>query len=129
MVLAPILTGAITYLLRNRAAKLFLYIFQVIYAGLAFYVFMTVKETGPIVWNVGGYTDGLALSLYADSISIFMVLMTAVFYIAFLVYATREKYFRPRFYFLFMVLQGLMMGLFLSSDLFNIFVFKLTNII
>lgn len=76
-----------------------------------------------MVWNSGGHTDGFAISLYADSISIFMVLMTAVFYIAFLVYAARESYFRPRFYFLFMALQGLMMGLFLSSDLFNIFVF------
>ncbi|MCC5893850.1 MAG: hypothetical protein JJU16_00075 [Alkalibacterium sp.] len=123
LVLAPILTGVTAYLLRNRAAKLLLYVFQVLYAGFAFYVFMQVKQSGPIVWNAGGYTDGLALSLYADSISIFMVLMTAVFYIAFLVYATREDYFRPRFYFLFMTLQGLMMGLFLSSDLFNIFVF------
>ncbi|TVP89998.1 complex I subunit 5 family protein [Alkalibacterium sp.] len=123
LVLTPILAGVIAYLLDNRASKLILYIFQFLYAGLAFFIFLNVKENGPIVWNVGGYTDGLALSLYADAISIFMVLMTAVFYIAFLIYATRETYFKGRFYFLFMTLQGLMMGLFLSSDLFNIFVF------
>ncbi|GAB2483912.1 hypothetical protein GCM10008929_06040 [Alkalibacterium psychrotolerans] len=123
LVLAPILAGVIAYLLDNKASKFILYVFQFLYATLAFFIFLNVKQTGPIVWNVGGYTDGLALSLYADAISIFMVLMTAVFYIAFLVYATKEPYFKGRFYFLFMTLQGLMMGLFLSSDLFNIFVF------
>lgn len=121
--LTPIVVGAIAYLLRGKAAKALLYVFQIAYVGLTFSVFLNVKENGPMVWNAGGYTDGLALSLYADSISIFMVLMTAVFYIAFLVYATREPYFKHRFYFMFMALQGLMMGLFLSSDLFNIFVF------
>lgn len=73
--------------------------------------------------NFGGYTDHLALSLYADPLSIFMVLMTAVFYIPFLFYTTNEDYAESKFYFLFLVLQGLMMGLFLTSDLFNIFVF------
>ncbi len=34
-----------------------------------------------------------------------------------------EDYVEPQFYFLFLVLQGLMMGLFLTSDLFNVFVF------
>ncbi len=123
LILAPILTGAVAYLLRGKAAKPLLYIFQLIYIGIVFTIFLAVRDTGPIVWNAGGHPDGLAISLYADSISIFMVLMTAMFYIAFLVYAAREPYFNPRFYFLFMALQGLMMGLFLSSDLFNIFVF------
>lgn len=43
-----------------------------------------------------------------------MVLMTAVFYIAFLIYTMNEDYAEPQFYFLFLVLQGLMMGLFLQ---------------
>lgn len=100
-----------------------LFIFQLAFAAFAFSQFLEVKTNGPIVWNTGGYTDGIALSLYADTLSIFMVLMTAVFYIAFLVYAVNQDYFQSKFYFLFMVLEGLMMGLFLSSDLFNIFVF------
>ncbi|OJF94033.1 complex I subunit 5 family protein [Alkalibacterium sp. 20] len=123
LVLAPILVGVIAYVLSERLAKPLLFIFQVAFAAFAFSQFMAVKANGPIVWSTGGYEDGIALSLYADSISIFMVLMTAVFYIAFLVYAVNADYFKSKFYFLFMTLEGLMMGLYLSSDLFNIFVF------
>jgi len=123
LILAPILMAVITVIVQNKVMKPIIYGFQLLYAGLAFYLFMLVKNTGPIVLNFGGYVDGLAMSLYADSISIFMVLMTAVFYIGFLIYTTNEEYAEPRFYFLFMVLQGLMMGLYLSGDLFNIFVF------
>jgi len=123
LILAPIIMGVIAVIVQHKIMKPIIYLFQFLYAGLAFYLFSVVKDTGPLVLNFGGYTDGLAMSLYADSISIFMVLMTAVFYIGFLIYTTNESYSEPRFYFLFLVLQGLMMGLYLSSDLFNIFVF------
>lgn len=123
LVLAPILIGVIAVILQHKIMKPIIYLFQIAYTGLAFYIFWTVKHTGPIQLNFGGYTDGLAITLYADAISIFMVLMTAVFYIAFLIYTMNEEYAEPQFYFLFLVLQGMMMGLFLSSDLFNIFVF------
>lgn len=122
-VLAPILVGVIAYIIRDQWAKPLLFIFQLGYAAFAFSQFLIVKESGPIIWNTGGYTDGIALSLYADSISIFLVLMTAIIYIAFLIYSVNASYFVSKFYFLFMVLEGLMMGLYLSSDLFNIFVF------
>ena len=123
LVLAPILMGAIAVIFQSNKLKPFIYLFQVLYAGFAFYLFMQVKNHGSMLLNFGGYEDKLALSLYADSISIFMVLITAVFYIAFLIYTINESYAEPKFYFLFLVLQGMMMGLFLSSDLFNIFIF------
>ena len=111
-VLAPILMGVIALIFQHRIFKSLTYVFQIVYTAFAFYIFMLVKEGGSIVYNFGGYADGLALSFYADAISIFMVLMTAVFYIVFLVYAMNEDYAEPQFYFLFLVLQGLMMGLF-----------------
>ena len=122
-VLAPIFIGVIAYIIRSSWAKPMLFAFQLGYAAYAFNQFLIVKESGPIVWNIGGYADGIALSLYADALSIFLVLMTAVIYIPFLIYAMNADYFVNKFQFLFMVLEGLMMGLYLSSDLFNIFVF------
>jgi multicomponent Na+:H+ antiporter subunit D len=123
LVLAPIIMGVVAVIVQHKAIKPVIYLFQIAYTILTFYIFLLVKNGGPIVLNFGGYTDGLALSLYADSISIFMVLMTAVFYVAFLLYTVNEDYAEPRFYFLFLVLEAMMAGLFLSSDLFNIFVF------
>lgn len=123
LVLAPIIVGVIAMIINHKVMKSIIYLFQLLYTGYVFYIFLIIKETGPMLLNLGGYTDHLALSLYADSIAIFMVLMTAVFYIAFLIYTTNQEYSESKFYFLFLVLQGLMMGLFLTSDLFNIFVF------
>ena len=123
LVLAPILMGVLAMIFDHKIMKPIIYLFQILFMGFAFYLFLIIKENGPILLNFGGYTDHLALSLYADSLSIFMVLMTSVFYIAFLFYTTNEDYAESKFYFLFLVLQGLMMGLFLTSDLFNIFVF------
>ncbi|WP_237585495.1 complex I subunit 5 family protein [Alkalibacterium sp. MB6] len=122
-VLAPILMGALTVIFQKKSLTPLIYMFQAAYIAFSFYIFFLVKENGPQVWNVGGYQDGLSMSLYADSLSIFMVLMTAVFYMAFLVFAKNAEYFEAKFQFLYLVLQGLMMGLFLTSDLFNIFIF------
>ncbi|WP_368646374.1 complex I subunit 5 family protein [Alkalibacterium putridalgicola] len=123
-VLAPILIGTIAYIIRDTWAKPLLFLFQFSYVAFAFSQFLSVKANGPIIWNTGGYTDGLALSLFADSLSIFMVLMTSFIYLAFLIFAVNADYFHSKFYFMFLVLEGLIMGLFLSSDLFNIFVFS-----
>lgn len=123
LILAPIIVGLVAYIIHEKIATPFLVLFQLFFAGYAYFVFDKVKNEGPQVWNAGGYTDGLALSFYADELSIFLVLITSVFYIAFLFYALKQDYFKPQFYFLYMVLEGLMIGLFLSSDLFNIFVF------
>ncbi|MEC6747225.1 proton-conducting transporter membrane subunit [Marinilactibacillus sp. XAAS-LB27] len=123
LVLAPIIFGLLAYVVNKKIATVLLLVFQFLFGLYAFYVFFTVNSSGALLWNAGGYPDGVALSLYADPISSVMVLFTAIFYFAFLVYAIRQTYFKPLFYFMFMVLEGLMMGLFLSSDLFNIFVF------
>lgn len=123
LVLTPIIMGVIAMIFNHKMMKPIIYLFQILYTGFAFYIFLLIKNNGPMLLNFGGYTDHLALSLYADPLSIFMVLMTAVFYIPFLFYTTNEDYAESKFYFLFLVLQGLMMGLFLTSDLFNIFVF------
>lgn len=122
-ILAPILIGLLAYVGRGKLVGPFLLIFQMCYTFFAYYNFMIVKQEGAIIWSAGGYPDGFSISLYADSISIFLVLITAVFYLLFLLYAIKQPYFKSQFLFLFMVLEGLMMGLFLSSDLFNIFVF------
>lgn len=49
--------------------------------------------------------------------------MTAVFYIAFLIYTMNEDYAEPQFYFLFFSFTRAYDGIILTSDLFNIFVF------
>lgn len=122
-VLAPILAGLCAMAIKDKWMAAFLIVFQTFLVTFAFRTFMQVRNIGPIVWNSAGYEDGLALSLYADTLSVFLIFITSIFFLFFIVYAINQDYFQSQFNFLFLVLQGLMMGLFLSSDLFNIFVF------
>lgn len=122
-VLLPIVAGLISYGIGEKLRAPFLLAFQIGYFAFTFYVFMQVREQGHILWNSAGYQDGLALSLYADRLSIFLVLVTSILFFFFLVYGSGESYFDAKFTFLYMVLEGLMSGLFLSSDLFNIYIF------
>jgi len=123
LVLAPILVGLATYVIKDKWMGPFLILFQTLFVTGVFRTFMQVKDAGSIVWNSVGYEDGLALSLYADIISMSLVLVTSILFLFFIFYSTRQPYFHSQFNFLYLVLQGLMIGLFLSSDVFNIFVF------
>lgn len=122
-VLLPIVAGLVSYGLKGIIRNIFLLVFQFLFAGYAFYLFFTVSDQGSILWNSAGYQDGLALSLYADTLSTFLILITAVLFMFYLIYGSGQDYFQGQFTFLYLVLQGLICGLFLSSDLFNIFIF------
>lgn len=122
-VLFPILTGVLAYILKDKWMGLLMVVFQLFFIGAGFSLFTTVRNSGQVLWNSVGYPDGLALTLQADALSAFLVLITLVIFLFFIIYSIGQDYFSSQFCFMFLVLQGLMMGLYLSSDLFNMFIF------
>lgn len=122
-VLLPIVAGLMSYGIGDKLRAPLLIVFQLGYMAFAFYTFLQVDELGSVLWNSGGYEDGLALSLYADTISIFLVMVTSILFMFFIIFGSGEEYFHGKFTFLYLLLEGLINGLFLSSDLFNIFIF------
>ena len=123
MVLTPVLAGIITFVFFKKHSRRFLIVFQIFMIISAYNILHKVKSEGSYLINLGGWPDGIAITLLADRVSSAMLLMVSIIYLALLFFGNNKKYFTPQFGFLFMTLQGLMMGLFLSSDLFNIFVF------
>lgn len=122
-VLAPIIIGLLAYIFPDRISRPLLIVFQLLFVLAVFGLFMEVKTSGEVLLNIGGWPDGFAITLLADEISTVLMLMTSVIYLFFLIYSYNQIYYESQFFFLYLVLQGLMMGLFLSSDLFNIFIF------
>jgi len=122
-VLLPVLVGLFVYMMRGKWMAPIMVTFQTILIFLMLHTFMEVNASGPIIWNSAGYTDGLALSFYADTLSVVLGLMTVILFLFFIVYSIGQQYFQPQFSFLYLVLQGLILGLFFSSDLFNMFIF------
>lgn len=88
----------------------------------ATYLFYLVRTQGTIMDNLAGYPRAFSITLYADRISIVLVWLTTLLFLGLLIYAYTGDYFNSQFGFLYLTLQSLIIALFLSTDLFNIYV-------
>ncbi len=85
-----------------------------------------VADEGAIVANLGGWSEPLAIHLLADGLALLMLLLTALLAVAVSLYAMaawRDQHHDAlRFWTLWPLLLGSLNALFLSRDLFNIYV-------
>ncbi len=94
-------------------------------AAIAAWLFSLVMQHGVASQQLGGWQAGLAIALHADALSASFLLLTGLVGLAISVYATR--YFRSRqdaarYWPLWLLLIAALNGLFLSADLFNLYV-------
>ena len=136
LVIAPILiplTGAmLVLLLRSWRAVQPIVALGTMIASLAssIMLFSTVwQENAPAVFHSGGWLVGgipVGITLVADQLAVFMVVMAQLVLMLGFVYAlgSKDKVVRyPTFYSLFLLLTVGLTGAFLTGDLFNLFVF------
>lgn len=122
LVLLPILFGVVEVLLKKYDTRLPIIIGQLGLLGYAVYIFITVRSTGVIVELMSGLPDGYAIRLYADILSSSMVLLNVMIFSILLLFAYNKSYMTNKFLFLMVLLQGIVNSLFLSADLFNLFI-------
>ena len=121
----PLAAAILTFLLRRDAAMISL-ITALGIAGAVVFLALGVARSGPIEYTLGGWEAPLGIELYADGLTAIMLLMAAVVGIAITVYAAgyfsdspaRARYFWP----LFLFLWSAMNVIFLSADIFNLYV-------
>ena len=119
------LAGALTALLLQRVATWVVMITAVMTTFSAGMLVYTVATQGAIQYEIGGWTAGLGIALRADGLSALLLMMTAVVVLASSIYAS--AYFskaseRARFWPLWLLLWTSLNALFLSGDLFNLYV-------
>jgi multicomponent Na+:H+ antiporter subunit D len=122
LVIGPILAGIISILFSKKDTRLFIIGIQVLQFIYSLSIFVQVRTDDTIFNQMSALPEGIAITLMADIISSVMILLTTTIFLMLLVYAFHKDYFTTQFGFLFMVLQGLIIALFLSTDLFNLFV-------
>lgn len=122
LILLPILSGLIAYILPTVKGKTSTIGIQIFSLFLAFYNFTDVLKNGPYSMVVGGYSRVAGISLTADLLSSSMVLLTAFTFLLCIIYARNNTKLESHFFFLYLVLQSSMIALFITRDLFNIFV-------
>ncbi|GAA0474346.1 hypothetical protein IRB23SM22_17120 [Alkalibacterium sp. s-m-22] len=122
LVIGPILAGIVNILFKKRDTRPFIIGVQIAQLAYALWIFIQVRTDDTIFNFMSGVPDGLAITLMADIISSVFVLLTTIIFLMMLLFAYHKEYFNTQFAFLFLVLQGLIISLFLSTDLFNLFV-------
>ncbi|MCL2380232.1 MAG: hypothetical protein FWC64_01405 [Treponema sp.] len=121
IVIAPIVIAVLLYLLPfERTARAIAIAAQAALTAYAYWIFSLSKE-GDIITIVGGHYSVLGIALVADSMSAFFVLLTGFFFLVAVIYSYAENHSRL-FWFLMFIWQGSLLGIFLSGDMFNIFV-------
>ncbi len=122
LVLLPVLIGAGTYFLPKKAYQVAMLLGTLSVSFLAVQLFISVRWGTDVVQYVAGWPEVVAIKLVADGFSAPMVLLTAVFFTSTYLFSTRAAYMDKTFIFIFLMLEGALFGIFLSGDLFNIYV-------
>ncbi len=92
--------------------------------GLSVWVTRIIVSSGPITHVLGGVTQPwYGVELYADEFSMFVLLMTLIVCLGVLVYTRVGGPRGNAFYGGFLLLTGGMLGVTLTADLFNLYVF------
>jgi len=122
LIVLPIISGLIAYTLPSIKGKNSTIVIQITSLVLAVYNFKEVLESGPYSIVVGNYKRVAGISLTADLLSSTMILLTAFTFLLCIIYARNNTRLESHFFFLYLVLQSSMTALFITRDLFNIFV-------
>ncbi len=121
-VLLPIAAGVVAYIMPKMQARIFAVICEVALTVLAVLLYENVAQNGTVRNILGAQNSVLGIMLIADMQKVMLIgLCIFLFFVSF-IYTMREDYFDKKFTMLFLILQGLLSGVFLSDDLFNIYV-------
>lgn len=122
-VLIPILIASSAYLFIQYSAFKKIAVFAevcLLFFGLM--NFWVVKQNGSIIQNLGGWDRYIGITLRADLLSSVLLLLTIILFLSMLLFNYSKAYVDRLFLFLVLVLQALICGIFISNDLFNIYV-------
>ncbi len=122
LVLLPVLTGAAAYVLPRRAYQGVMLTGSIAAAAFALQLFISVRWGSDAVQYVAGWPEVIAIQLTADTYSAPLVLLTALFFSCTFLFSTMAGYMDKTFMFLFLMLESALFAIFLSGDLFNIYV-------
>jgi len=120
-VIIPVLIAVFLFVFSSvKAARIIAIGFQTAFTVFAFYLLLLGRGT-EVLTIVGDYAGVLGIILRADSLAAAFVLLTAVIFLVIAIYTLNSAGSRL-FWFLLFILEGALIGLFLTRDFFNTFV-------
>lgn len=121
LVIVPVLIGVFLYLFSSaKSAKLIALATQIVLVGLSYHLF-TLTKIEEVVTLVGGYHGYMGVVLKADTLTAVFILLTTFMFLVSSIYSFNQKNSRL-FWLLIFLWQSALVGIFLTRDVFNIFV-------
>lgn len=120
-VLLPVFFGLLAYALPEKLKKFIAIVASLIQTALCALIFADATQT-PQTLSLGGWNPPVGIMLYADTLSAVLLLLTSFLFMMLIIYEFNIKTADKVFYMLFLVLEGLLCGIFLLDDLFSVFV-------
>ncbi len=121
-VIVPILSGVIIYLLPKVMLKFNVIIVEMIMFTTVCFSLFNLGQGEKIRVLLGAEDIILGISLTADKTTFILIALSIILFGLCFVYSINDTFFSREFAMLFLILQGLLCGVFLSDDLFNIYV-------
>ncbi|HAZ05903.1 MAG TPA: proton-conducting membrane transporter, partial [Acetobacterium sp.] len=122
LILSPLIIGTTAKLMPIKAAKKIMVLFQTALLAAVTMIFVEVRQNGPLLENIGSWPDTIGITLRADLLATAMVFLSCFLFLAMVIFVHNKNYADHLFFFLFLGLESLIIGIFLSNDVFNIFV-------
>jgi len=120
-VLAPVVIAVFLYLFSsNKASRIIAIVLQAIFTGFSIYLLLRTRH-GDVITYVGYYQSLVGIVLRADMIAAAFVLLTSFLFLVVAIYSLHEEN-SKLFWLLMFIWEGLLIGIFLSRDFFNVFV-------
>jgi len=127
IVVIPMFTAIVITLLDLTRVRAFSGHLAIVSLGLSFGLALTlapqVLSGQSVIYTLGSWDQIIGISLLADHLSIFMVLLGNLLGFLVLIYSLAEGKYNPKFYALLLIMMSGISGAFLSRDIFNLFVF------
>jgi len=118
----PIITGTLIYLIPWKGIVKVAFGLQMGLMALSIYNFVYIRLNGPIEVVIGNFAKIAGISLRCDTLSATLLMLTAFIFLMCFLFGLMDKFMNNLFVFFFLTLQALTMVIFLSGDLFNIYV-------
>ena len=118
-VLIPVGVGILIYALPERFKRMLTFTA----AGLQLVACILLFRQAciaPVSLSLGGWNPPVGIMLYADRFAAAMLLLTAFLFLLLLVYEGNRLVLDKNFCMLFLILEGLLSGIFILDDLFSI---------
>ncbi len=120
-VLLPVFFGILAYALPGKYKRIIALAGETAVFAACLSIFLQCKST-PVTLSLGGWNPPVGIMLYADEFASVMILLTSFLFLMLTIFETSQKSANKIFHMLFMILEGLLCGIFLLDDLFSIFV-------